>query len=549
MYSLILKRKILIIIILIGAILRLYKLADYPINLNHDEITQLYDAISIAQTGKDIYGNFLPFIFPSVGDFKPPFYTYAVSVFYFLFGWKEITVRLPAAFFGILIIPVIYLFTLKFLKDKTISLTAAFFTAIAPFEIYFSRKSFENGAGILLMLIGFISLFKYFEYKRSRWLYISSIVFAAGMYTYFSHAVVIPLLAISFIFTYRHHFSFKLNLFPIILFIILIAPLIFLSITDVDVRYRSQTVFIKQDRSLGSLLELEQTINPLINFLSRANIVTNYIFDRYLKQFDPSYLFGNGLDLTNQGLLGSGPLLFIQAPFLLMGLIYLLREKKLSKEKKIMLSWILVGMLPSALTFEQYSPHRVVVVFTMLNIAAAVGFYFFLKLISLYKKYFYHILLFTLFLFGINIIYFLHIYFINYSFEKSEFLQYPFKQISEFVWSEYPNVDSIVFDPQFGDVAPRIGVGGHYYLAYYGYYPPAKFQREFHIGDKEREVIFDKFSVRQVYWPTDKDLKNTLLIASPWSVPENDITDKSKIIQRFYFYDGKLAFYAIKYIF
>ncbi len=73
-------------IFLLGAFLRLYRLQDFPVQLNHDEVSQLYDAISIAQTGRDIYGNFLPSIIPSVGDFKSPYYTYITAVFYFIFG-------------------------------------------------------------------------------------------------------------------------------------------------------------------------------------------------------------------------------------------------------------------------------------------------------------------------------------------------------------------------------------------------------------------------------------------------------------------------------
>ncbi len=121
MRTLVLKQLlILLFLILLGAFFRLYKLSEFPVQLNHDEVTQLYDAISVAQTGKDIYGNFLPFIFPSIGDFKPPFYTYITSIFYMIFGWGELTIRLPAALFGLLMIPAVYLFTLKLLKNYNI---------------------------------------------------------------------------------------------------------------------------------------------------------------------------------------------------------------------------------------------------------------------------------------------------------------------------------------------------------------------------------------------------------------------------------------------
>src|SRR3989344_8994935 len=145
---------ILLLIIALGGFLRLYRLADFPVQLNHDEISQLYDAISIAQTGKDIYVNFLPTIFPSINDFKSPFYTYATAFVYLIVGNHEWIIKVPGVVFGILIIPAVFWFTLLLTKQSKVALSASFFTAIAPFEIFFSRKSFENIAGIFLLLIG-----------------------------------------------------------------------------------------------------------------------------------------------------------------------------------------------------------------------------------------------------------------------------------------------------------------------------------------------------------------------------------------------------------
>lgn len=546
MRSLILNNKIFIVIFLLGAFLRFFRLGDYPIHLNHDEMTQLYDSISIAQTGKDIYGNFLPFIFPSIGDFKPPFYTYITSIFYFVLGWNELIIRLPGAIFGVLIIPAIYFFTLEFLKKRSIALASAFFTAIAPFEIFFARKSFENGAGVFMLLIGFMFLFKFLKRPDVRWLYFSVFVFAFGMYTYFSHALIIPILLVVFVIKYRAEFANRVfNIFPVLLFLFLIAPLFFMILSNSNVRYRSQTVFIGQDRELGRLLEIGKTSNQFSDFFVHTYIYVDYVLDKYLKQFDPVYLFTNGLDLTNQGLMGAGPLLLVQMLFVLLGTVFLIRNNFLNKERSFILLWVLIAMLPSALTFEKHSPHRVVMVFVMLNVVSGIGLSYFIDFIKRYRKYSLTILLVTFCAIFLNVIYFLHIYFVNYPYEKSEYLQYPFKDVAEFAWSQYPDFESIVFDPSFGDISPMVGVGAHYYLGYFGHYPPEKFQREFHVGSKPREVIFDKFSIRQVYWPADRSKKNTLFIVSVWTVPLSDV-DQSLIIRRFNFYNGRLAFYAIK---
>lgn len=538
---------ILLLLIILGGVLRFFRLSDFPVQLNHDEISQFYDAISIAQTGKDIYGNFLPFIFPSVGDFKPPFYTYITSIFFMIFGWQEITIRLPAVFFGVLLIPTVYFFSNKLLNNKNIALLAAFFTSFAPFEIFFSRKSFENGAGIFLMLLGFICLFSYMEKKRFLWIYLAAGIFATAMYTYFSHAIIIPLLLITFSLIAKGYSlkDFKKYLGPVLLFLGLTLPLLVLILINSGTRFRSQTVFIKQDVNLGRELGFVNTNNLILDTLLKSKITLDYSFNRYLKQFDPLYLFGNGLDFTNYSFLGIGPLLLMQFPFLILGIIFLLKNNQLDTQKKFMGAWIILGMLPSGLTFEANSPHRVVMVFTMLNIICAAGLFWAIKLIR-YYKFFYFKLGFLSLVFIFNLMYFIHMYFVNFPFEKSQYIQYPVKQVSLYAWSQYQNFDTIIFDPQFGDVAPQIGVGSQYYFAYFGHVSPFKFQKQYRIGEKPREVIFDKFSIRQVYWPDDRNLKNTLVIVSPWSVPEEDIEDKSKIVKRFNFYDGKLAFYAIK---
>lgn len=551
----------LLLAILLAFFLRFYKLAEFPIQLNHDEVTQLYDAISIAQTGKDIYGNFLPTVFESVHDFKPPFYTYITALTYFILGSGEATIRVPAAVFGVLAVPAIFLFTLKFLNSTNIALTAAFITAISPFEIFFSRKSFENGAGIFFMLVGFSLLIHYLQKSSSKvFLYIGSVVLILGMYTYFSQAIIIPLLLLLFVVIFRNDFlaavrqtlkSKKEYLFTILAVFILITPLLVIIVSNSGSRYRSQTVFITQDINLGRQLEYNKIENPFLLGLVRTKTITDYAFNRYLGQLNPTYLFGNGLDLTNQGPLGSGPILSIQLIFIILGIWRLVKIPDLVNAKKFVAVWILVGIIPSGITFEPFSPHRSMMVFTMFNILTAVGVYqtimYFQKIHTRPPFTNFGTLAVIVALFSFQLIYFLHIYFVNYPFEKSQNLQYPFKAVSEYIWSQYGNFDQIVFDPVFGQAAPIVGTGAHYYLAYYGSYPPVKLQQEYRLGTKTREVIFDKFSIRKIEWNEDRDLKNTLLILSPWSIdPKILDQNRDKIIKTFYFYDHQPAFYAMR---
>ncbi len=516
MKTLLKNNKLLIFIILLAAFLRFFKLAEYPVHLGHDEISQLYDAISIEETGKDIYGTPYPFMFKSVNDFKPPFYTYITSLSYKLFGWQEVAIRIPGALFGTLVVLSVYLFTNEFVKKRGIALMAAFLTAISSFEIFYSRKSFENQAGIFLMLIGFTLLKK----KRVVW---AMIVLGLSSYVYFSQMILVPiLLAVYFVIFWKDAKKYLLK--GVMLFLIVVSPLYYIFYTNPDASNRSKAVFITQDPSVGSV--------DKVKLLTSATV-------RYIKQFSPKYLFFDGLNLTD-GKRDVGPLFPVVAPFLIIGVYLLVKDRSNISNTLFVFAWVAITMIPSGLTFEEYSPHRAVAVFTMLNIISSVGIYY------LYKRFGKLALIVTLILLTANLGFFAKRYTVNYPIERSESLQYPFREVSQFAWENYDKYDKIIFDPKFGEFAPWIGTGAQYYLAYYGHYNPENMQREFKIGDQEqRETKFDKFSIRAVFWPRDKMLTKTLIIASPWSLPI-DIGKEANIIKTFYFKTTAPAFYAIE---
>src|SRR3989344_98638 len=144
-------RGLLILLILsVSAFLRLWKLGSIPPHLTADEASLGYNAYSILKTAKDEYGELLPIIFKSFGDFKPGLYVYVTVPFVALLGLTELATRLPSALGGVLAVYLVYLIVKDFCKREsllfarnwgaeTAALTAAFFLAILPWHIYFSR--------------------------------------------------------------------------------------------------------------------------------------------------------------------------------------------------------------------------------------------------------------------------------------------------------------------------------------------------------------------------------------------------------------------------
>lgn len=539
---------VLLFITLTGGFLRFYKLDKYPVQLNHDEISQLYDTASIVQTGKDIYGNFLPLAFPSTGEFKVGHYIYITIVPYLIFGMREVTIRIPAAFFGTLIIPAVFLFVSQLTKNWKLALISSAIISITPSEIFYSRKSFENIIGIFFLFSGLFLLLRESDGDRGKFgLFITPLFLALPMYIYTSHTIVVPLMIIVFAILFWKKIMplYKKFLVMLTFWGILILPLIYITLINQDIRFRATTVSIFQDVNLGNQLHRIENNNSIISAIYQLKVISEYGFTKYLKQFDPARLFANGLDLTHQGMIGMGPLMLLQVPFFLLGIIYILKSSFFVNNGKFLLILSLLAMLPSSFTFEEYSPHRSVWAFSIMSIISSFGIYWFFQ--KLQKDFNLQIKVGALCIFGailvLNLVYFVYMYTVNFPYEKSQDMHYPYKNVALFAWSQYSKFNHIIIDPIYGQSAPVRAVAVHYYLAYYGKYLPSEFQKDFKI--EESGTSFDKFSIREIDWRKDQILKNTLIIASPWSIAIDKI-DKQKIIKRFDFYDGQPAFYAIK---
>src|SRR3989338_2905971 len=100
---------ILIVIMGLGATLRVWRLGVDGRPLLWDEAALGYNAYSILKTGKDEYGIFMPLILKSFGDYKPALYAYAAVLPVGLFGLNEFSVKLPSAVSGVAIIGLVYL--------------------------------------------------------------------------------------------------------------------------------------------------------------------------------------------------------------------------------------------------------------------------------------------------------------------------------------------------------------------------------------------------------------------------------------------------------
>ena len=94
-------------IVLLAAILRIFRLTRTPDALHFDEASVGYNAWCIAHYGVDRYLNVMPVYVQNLGGGQNPLYTYSAALLLKLFGRGEISlflVRLPGAIASILVV-------------------------------------------------------------------------------------------------------------------------------------------------------------------------------------------------------------------------------------------------------------------------------------------------------------------------------------------------------------------------------------------------------------------------------------------------------------
>ncbi|MGD9129810.1 MAG: hypothetical protein PVJ09_04980 [Candidatus Woesebacteria bacterium] len=408
---------LLILILLLGSFLRLYRITSLPPSLYWEEVALGYDAYSIANTLKDHHGNFLPLVaFESFGDWKPSLYFYSIVPFVKTLGLTKLAVRLPSAISGILIILALYqlskLFAVSILlkekKRNRFALISAALLAISPWAIQFSRAAWEANLATCLSLWGVVFALQFllkvknkklterFKFNEAKSLYASLILLILSTYTYHSLRVIIPLyaLVLSTFYLKLRIKNFKLqNLFKvlrtdkkILLFASSMALLLFspilLSLEKPELKHRFQETSIFSDISIikESNLRKEKENNSLLSrvFYHRYLLFSREIAKNYLSHFDFDFLFLSGDINPRHSIQIIGQLYYLDLLFLFIGIYYLF--KRWNKFNFLILSWLFISIIPASLT--RTTPHalRILPSMPIFILIIALGIYFFLEI-------------------------------------------------------------------------------------------------------------------------------------------------------------------------
>lgn len=536
---------IFLFILIIAAFLRLYRIADIPPGVNRDEASIGYTAYSILHTGKDEYGRAFPLSFQSFGDWKLPLYIYTVVPFVSIFGLSELAVRLPSAFFGILSVVLTFYLVKILFKNNLLAFIAMFLAAISPWSIHLSRVESESNTAVFFVLLGVTLFLKSIQEKQ--WLIIPSFIFFALTYfTYAGNHIFTTLLVIGLLYLYRQKISrTKFTAIAFVLFILMSGFIFYNTLFGGDLTKLSGISIFGDPSVVHAKIEIPRNEhdNPKAFFAKAIHNKFIYagekFFQNYLNSFSPSFLFIKGGDNNAHNIANFGNMYLVEAPFLFLGLIYLIVLKK-SREKNLILWWFLIAPIAASITKDAPHANRAFAIFPILSLISAFGIYYFLTDIirqNLFKKIF---IGFIGALFIVNISIYLDRYYVHFPRNEAASWGIGYKALSELLSN--PPISSkkvIMARPQY---SPYI------YLLFYSKYDPSLYQKQAGRYPPTQDGFVDvkefgRYEFRDIDW--NKDLQeNAVLVA--WSSQLPDSIRNSYRTQEITLLNGESMFTVVK---
>jgi len=558
---------ILLIILLIAAILRLWKLGSIPPSLTSDEASLGYNAYSILKTGRDEYGQFLPIIFKSFGDYKPGLYVYTAVPFIAVFGLNEWSVRLPSALVGIIAVWLIYKIIIEFSsKDGTqlpttnyqlLAKIAALMLSISPWHIHFSRGAWEVNLALTLTLTGIYFFIK--SLHKSSFLLLSSTFFSLTFLTYqgakLSSLIVIFVLIVTFWKEIRGRLGSSRSILAgsLVVGLVIVSPILFSFIYGKTGRLEVFSVFSYPRKEVDIQKVLAQGGEKAGNlsyylFHSENLNFARGIMGRWFNHFSGRFLFFEG-DYQNprHSVPNHGMLLLFDLILIPMGLISMIKRKTILSV--FILFWLVLAPLPAVLSRDQVHAVRALNMVVPLTLISAIGLeYLWLKVARVEgvnrntpDGWYRFAPVTLLILLGSSLIYYLDVYFVHLPKHNSKEWEYGYKQIVETVTPIQGDYVNIKVQQSFAQ--PYI------YFLFYQKYDPAKYQEQALLVESEYKYDvgyiekLDNICFCAIDFPQNKKEHGSLVVADDIRIPKTELnSDSVNLIKEISYLNGEIAF-------
>jgi 4-amino-4-deoxy-L-arabinose transferase-like glycosyltransferase len=361
------------VILLIAVFFRFWQIGNIPTGVTNDEAGGLFNAYSIAMTGRSIDGRFLP-LSMNLDNSSSPVFIYLMVPFVRLLGVSAFATRLPFALLSLSSVILLYLITNRLFNNRLLALFAMFAMAVSPWHIHMNRGAYDGPITFFLLL----SLYVFLRGLSSGSILWSLPCILISFYSYhatkFFWVAFVPLIIAVY---WRKLRNRKREILLFIIGCIAIGISFWYVLVSQDVT-RQKVLLLPDASRFSQQVAKERTLNsaPQILRILYSNKLTVYsreVFGKYIQEFSPQFLFVTG----EGGIFGTynhGELYVLDFLILIFGFVYLARTKN-TTARNLIIGSILLAPLSSSFTEDVSYGLRGIFLLPFLMIVLGCGFY------------------------------------------------------------------------------------------------------------------------------------------------------------------------------
>lgn len=360
---------ILFFILIVGSLVRLVAIGQFPNALNVDEASSGYDAFSLMKYGVDRGGNSYPVYLYAWGSGQSVLYSYLMIPVLMITGLCEYGIRLPMAIIGIISLYVFYYLIKNIFDNKRMALISVGFFAICPWHIMKSRWGMECNIFPDIILLSTLLFVLGLKKKKTSLQILAFIGFAISSYSYGTGYLFLPVYILGMLgyLIYKKEITIKKSIIYLLIMFIICIPIIL---------YIAINTFGLDQISIGKVTIPKLLVNRYdeVSTVFSGNIIENCV-DNLLATLRILILQTDGLEWN--AISQFGMFYMISIIFFVIGVKASLGKYKDNIYNQIMNIWMLAAIVLSA--FCDANINRINIIMIPCIYYIVVGIYEFLN--------------------------------------------------------------------------------------------------------------------------------------------------------------------------
>lgn len=360
---------ILFFILIVGSLVRLVAIGQFPNALNVDEASSGYDAFSLMKYGVDRGGNSYPVYLYAWGSGQSVLYSYLMIPVLMITGLCEYGIRLPMAIIGIISLYVFYYLIKNIFDNKRMALISVGFFAICPWHIMKSRWGMECNIFPDIILLSTLLFVLGLKKKKTSLQILAFIGFAISSYSYGTGYLFLPVYILGMLgyLIHKKEITIKKSIIYLLIMFVICIPIIL---------YIAINTFGLNQISIGKVTIPKLLVNRYdeVSTVFSGNIIENCV-DNLLATLRILILQTDGLEWN--AISQFGMFYIISIIFFIIGVKASLEKHKDNIYNQIMNIWMIAAIVLSA--FCDANINRINIIMIPCIYYIVVGIYEFLN--------------------------------------------------------------------------------------------------------------------------------------------------------------------------